>query len=288
MLKQPHIVTLCSVLTAGIVLLSLPLRVNTQIKWVAAGLFLPFIGLAAAADQKLESIQSIVVSKQELLRENQRLRKELENYKIALLQRKTVVSENDLLREEILWKKRQPWNLLPARVQVKEPSNWWSSLYINVGTEDGVVENTPVLSPQGLVGKVDQVERHRSKVRLVGDPHCRVSAMLAQTATRPEAEQAHGTVMTGQDTQLNPRMVSFQHLPLNTRIEPGAEVITSGMGGGFPRGIPLGHVVDSRSSGVGLFAEARVRLTVDLNRLEMVWLILPAERNGRAPGEDPR
>jgi cell shape-determining protein MreC len=112
--------------------------------------------------------------------------------------------------------------------------------------------------------------------------------MLAQTATRPEAEQAHGTVMTGQDTQLNPRMVSFQHLPLNTRIEPGAEVITSGMGGGFPRGIPLGHVVDSRSSGVGLFAEARVRLTVDLNRLEMVWLILPAEGNGRAPGEDPR
>jgi len=37
----------------------------------------------------------------------------------------------------------------------------------------------------------------------------------------------------------------------------------------------LGHVVDSRSSGVGLFAEARVRLMVDLNRLEMVWLVLP-------------
>lgn len=286
MLKQPHIVTLCSVLTAGIVLLSLPLRVNTQLKWVAAGLFLPFIGLADVADQKLESVQSIVVSKQELLRENQRLRKELQNYKIALLQRKTVVSENDMLREEILWKKRQPWNLLPARVQVKDPSNWWGSLFINVGTEDGVVENTPVLSPQGLVGKVDQVGRHRSMVRLVGDPHCRVSAMLAQTANRSEAEQAHGTIMSGQDTQLNPRMVSFQHLPLNTRIEPGAEVITSGLGGGFPRGIPLGHVVDSRSSGVGLFAEARVRLMVDLNRLEMVWLVLPESGAGRSQGED--
>jgi len=286
MLKQPHIVTLCSVLTAGIVLLSLPLRVNTQLKWVAAGLFLPFIGLGDVADQKLESAQSIVVSKQELLRENQRLRKELQNYKIALLQRKTGVSENDMLREEILWKKRQPWNLLPARVQVKDPSNWWGSLFINVGTEDGVVENTPVLSPQGLVGKVDQVGRHRSMVRLVGDPHCRVSAMLAQTANRPEAEQAHGTIMSGQDTQLNPRMVSFQHLPLNTRIEPGAEVITSGLGGGFPRGIPLGHVVDSRSSGVGLFAEARVRLMVDLNRLEMVWLVLPEPGADRSQGED--
>lgn len=283
MLKQPHIVSLCSVLTAGIILLSLPVRVNTQLKWVVAGLFLPFIGLADVADQKLESVQSITVSKQELLRENQRLRKELQHYKIALLEKKSVVSENEMMREEIRWKKRQPWNLLPAQIQVDDPSNWWRSLYINVGTEDGVVENTPVLSHQGLVGKIEQVERHRSLVRLVGDPHCRVAAMLAHPPNRPTAEQAHGTIMTGQDTLLNPRMVSFQHLPLNTKIEPGAEVVTSGLGGGYPRGIPVGHIVDSRSSSVELFAEARVRLAVDLNQLEMVWLILPNQTTRNEP-----
>ena len=66
MLKQPNIVSFCSVMTAGIVLLSLPTRMNNQLKWMVAGVFLPFLGLAEAVDEKAESLQSIVVSKQEL------------------------------------------------------------------------------------------------------------------------------------------------------------------------------------------------------------------------------
>ena len=262
-------------MTAGIVLLSLPTRFNSQLKWVVAGIFLPFLGLAEAADERVESLQSLVVSKQELLRENQRLRREIKSYKITLLQNRAIASENSLLRQELAWREHQPWRLLPARVLVKDPMNWWRSLYINQGSEDGVVENAPVLSPLGLVGKVEQVGNRRSLVRLVGDPHCKVAAMLYHAVEKGDGEPAHGTIMPGADTALNPKLVDFQHLPAGAAPEPGAMVITSGLGGGFPRGVPIGHVIDSRSSGSGLFAEARVRLTVDLNRLEMVWVKLP-------------
>ena len=275
MLKQPSIVSFCSVMTAGIVLLSLPTRINSQLKWVVAGIFLPFLGLAEAVDEKAESLQSITVSKQELLRENQQLRREIQNHKIALLKNQAIASENALLREQLGWRENLPWRLLPARVLVKDPTNWWRSLYINSGSDDGIVENAPVLSPLGLVGKVEEVGRHRSFVRLVGDQHCKVSAMLAGSPQRDREERAHGTIMPGTDTSLNPRLVDFHHLPVGTEPEPGAKVVTSGLGGGYPRGIPVGHIIDSRTSSSGLFAEARVRLAVDLNRLEMVWVKLP-------------
>ncbi len=275
MLKQPNIVSFCSVMTAGIVLLSLPARMNNQLKWMVAGAFLPFLGLAEAVDEKAESLQSIVVSKQELLRENQQLRREVQNYKIALLKNQTIATENALLRQQLGWRENLPWRLLPARVLVKDPTNWWRSLYINLGSDDGIVENSPVLSPSGLVGKIEQVESHRSLVRLVGDQHCKVAAMLAISPRQGKDESAHGTITPGADTLLNPRLVDFHHLPVGTEPEPGAKVITSGLGGGYPRGIPVGRIIDSRSSASGLFAEARVRLAVDLNRLEMVWVKLP-------------
>ncbi|MBT5925158.1 MAG: rod shape-determining protein MreC [Verrucomicrobia bacterium] len=257
---------------------------NSQLKWVVAGIFLPFLGLAAAADEGVESLQSMVVSKQDLLRENQRLRREIQSYKITLLQNQAIASENVLLRQELEWREHQPWRLLPARVLIKDPTNWWRSFYINLGSEDGVVENAPVLSPLGLVGKVEQVETHRSLVRLVGDPHCKVAAMLSDTLQQGKGDPAHGTIMPGADTALNPGLVDFQHLPAGTAPEPGAKVITSGLGGGYPRGIPVGHIVDSRSSTSGLFAEARVRLAVDLNRLEMVWVKLPDQDNPATQG----
>ncbi|HBP56251.1 MAG TPA: hypothetical protein DD687_09935, partial [Verrucomicrobiales bacterium] len=111
-------------MTAGIVLLSLPTRMNNQLKWMVAGVFLPFLGLAEAVDEKAESLQSIVVSKQELLRENQQLRRELQNYKIALLKNQAIATENALLRQQLGWRESLPWRLLPARALVQDPTNW--------------------------------------------------------------------------------------------------------------------------------------------------------------------
>ena len=118
MLKQPNIVSFCSVMTAGIVLLSLPTRMNNQLKWMVAGVFLPFLGLAETVDEKAESLQSIVVSKQELLRENQQLRREVQNYKIALLKNQAIATENALLRQQLGWRESLPWRLMPASVLV--------------------------------------------------------------------------------------------------------------------------------------------------------------------------
>ncbi|MEC7199650.1 MAG: rod shape-determining protein MreC, partial [Verrucomicrobiota bacterium] len=101
---------------------------------------------------------------------------------------------------------------------------------------------------------------------------------LEPAAAAKPLRAAHGTIMEGPQSAWNPRMVSFQHLPVDVRLEPGSQVVTSGMGGGFPKGIPVGRIVDSRPAESELFVEARVILGVDLNELEMVWLPLPQNR----------
>lgn len=269
---------ICLALLAGCFLLALPARVNSQFKRAVAGVFRPLLGLSDGASRQWDHLDLLTFSKGDLWEENRQLRKELQHARISLLQKRAMEQENQTLRQSLGWESQQPWQMIPARIQVADPFNWWRSLYIDCGSSDGVMENTPVLSPQGLVGKVEQVEAGRSLVRLVGDPHCRVAAMLEPAATAKPLRAAHGTIMEGPQSSWNPRMVSFQHLPIDVRLDPGSQVVTSGMGGGFPKGIPVGRIVDSRPAESELFVEARVILGVDLNELEMVWLPLPQNR----------
>ena len=269
---------ICLALLAGCFLLALPARVNSQFKRAVAGVFRPLLGLSDGASRQWDHLDLLTFSKGDLWEENRQLRKELQHARISLLQKRAMEQENQTLRQSLGWESQQPWQMIPARIQVADPFNWWRSLYIDCGSSDGVMENTPVLSPQGLVGKVEQVEAGRSLVRLVGDPHCRVAAMLEPAATAKPLRVAHGTIMEGPQSSWNPRMVSFQHLPIDVRLDPGSQVVTSGMGGGFPKGIPVGRIVDSRPAESELFVEARVILGVDLNELEMVWLPLPQNR----------
>jgi rod shape-determining protein MreC len=74
---------------------------------------------------------------------------------------------------------------------------------------------------------------------------------------------------------LDHRLVDLTHLPRNTALRPGQIVSTSGLGGIFPPGLPVGTVVDHRSVAYGLYTEARVKLLADTSRLREVMVILP-------------
>ena len=162
----------------------------------------------------------------------------------------------------------------PARIQVADPFNWWR-LYIDRGSSDGVMENTPVLCPQGLVGKVEQVEAGRSLVRLVGDPHCRVAAVLEPVAAAKPLRAAwdhHG----GPNPHGIPAWFPFSTQSmsgwnLGVRWSPVAW-------GRLSKGCSRRPDRGQSSCGVRALVEARVILGVDLNELEMVWLPLPQNR----------
>jgi rod shape-determining protein MreC len=81
--------------------------------------------------------------------------------------------------------------------------------------------------------------------------------------------------LPGESSVLDESIVEMTYISRLAQILPGQRVVTSGLGGIFPKGIPIGNILDVNSIGYGLYLETRVKLIADLRELEEVWVIFP-------------
>lgn len=266
MFKQKNYFALGAVTLAALLILSLPPRVTGRLKLAVGSLFLPLIGLAGTAQQLPVAAADAVLSRRELLQLTETLRRENEHLKAAALQADATVHENDQLRAALGWQRQMPWKLKLANVVLRDPANWWRTVEIDLGSRDGVRTNLPVLTADGLVGRVSAVYLTRSQVVLLGDPNCKASALVENPA--------HDMGIVSASGPLDNSLVELTYLSGNANLKSGQSIITSGLGGVFPKGIPIGQVVDSRPVEFGLYTEARVRLSANLGALEQVWVLM--------------
>ncbi len=267
MFRKKHYLALGAVTLVALLILSLPPSATSRLKLALGSLFLPLFGLNTTAQQLPVDLASSVLPRRELLKQVAALRSQNEQMKVLALQAAATARENDQLRA-LLGKQRQlPWNLKLANVVMRDPANWWRSVQIDLGSRDGVQEKMPVLTAEGLVGRVSSVELTRSQVVLIGDPNCKVSALVEN--------QAHDMGVVMASGPLDNSLVQLTYLAGSANLKPGQNVVTSGLGGIFPKGIPLGQVVDSRPVEFGLYTEARVKLSANLGALEQVWVLFP-------------
>jgi rod shape-determining protein MreC len=267
MFKQKNYLALGAVILVALVLLSLPTRVTSRLKLAVGSWFLPLFGLAGAAQQIPADLASSVLPRRELLKQIDNLRTENQQLKSQAVQTSAVMRENDKLHALLGWQQTQPWRLKLANVVMRDPANWWFTVQIDLGARDGVTENLPVITESGLVGRVSSVSYTRSQIVLLGDPNCRVSASVENAAHDMGVVIANGPI----DTSL----VNLTYLASSANLKPGQNVLTSGLGGIFPKGIPIGQIVDARSVEFGLYTEARVKLNANLGSLEQVWVLFP-------------
>ena len=267
MFKQKNYLALGAVVLVAIILLSLPSRATARLKLSVGSWFLPLFGLAGAAQQLPADLADSVLSRRELLHQVDILRRENQQLRSQAVQGVAIARENDQLRALFNWQRQSPWRLKLANVVMRDPANWWRTVQIDLGTRDGLRENLPVITDAGLVGRVSSVSQTRAQVILVGDPNCRVSALVENASRDMGVLLAGGTL----DTSL----VELTYLTSSANLKPGQSVITSGLGGIFPKGIPIGEVVDSRSVEYGLYTDARVKLNANLGSLEQVWVLFP-------------
>lgn len=268
MLRRPHYIAVGAVVLLTLVVLNLPGRTTARLKLALGSLFLPLFGLAGAAQQGAARAGDALTPRGELLRQNEALRRENQELRSQLQQAAETARENARLRQLVGWKPPGPWQRKLARVVFRDPANWWRTVQIDVGARDGVRENLPVLTTDGLVGRIAAVGLARSQVVLVGDPNCRVAAVV-ENETRDLG-------IIGASTPLDHSLVEMNcYLARGSNLQPGQWVKTSGQGGIFPRGIPIGQVADTRQVEYGLYTEAHVKLAVNLNGLEEVWVLMP-------------
>ncbi|MEN9575601.1 MAG: hypothetical protein RL514_3456 [Verrucomicrobiota bacterium] len=276
MLRKPQYIALGIVALAGLIFLSLPESAANRVKLTLTGLFLPLFGFTESAQSVARRAGNSVVPREDLVRELEQLRAEKQRLEFNLAQAQEAVRENERLRKQAGFPARLPWKLKPARVIARDPANWWRTVFIDVGSKDGVRVDMPVITPDGLAGRIATVGTTRSQVVLLGDQNCRAAARVSET-------QENGIIMPYAD---DPTIVTLTYLSRGSAVKagqsivtsglelkPGNHVLTSGLGGVFPAGIRVGEIVDVRNVGYGLHQAARVKLAVTLNALDQVWVV---------------
>lgn len=126
---------------------------------------------------------------------------------------------------------------------------------INIGAKDGVRKGQAAIGEGGYAGRVTEVGNRAARILLLTDLNSRLPVMLQ--------EGGHRGVLAG-DNSVNPRL---EYLPAGAKPQPGQLVVTSGDGGQFPSGIPVGEVLSVSESGV------RVRPLVDLGRMDFLRIV---------------
>lgn len=214
------------------------------------------------------SLLSIPYDLENLRAENQRLKAQTDQliYQLSLMHE--IELENASLRDLLKLKDQSPdilgpeSDLLFAEVIGRDPSNLLRYLTIDRGSQDGVKVGMPVITARGLVGQIREVRTNSAKVVLLTDPSSDVNALVQRS-------RATGMV----EGQTGPNLV-MRYLPQTDGIaQSGDLVLTSGLGGHFPRRLLIGEVVEVRRSDVEMFQEARLRPAVDYDRLETVIVV---------------
>lgn len=269
MFKKPQLIALGAVVLVVLVLLNLPEPAAAKTKLAVSSLFLPLFGLVNTAQRVAKDTGRAVLPRTLLLRELSDVTAENRVLHLQVAQLRAADAENRRLRQVIGWKESSPWKSRVCRVLARDTASWWRTVRIEFGTQDGARAGLPVVSAEGfLLGRIDAAGWGSSEVILVGDPKCRVSVVVQEN-------RELGVLATPAAGVLDHRIVDLTHLPRNTALRPGQTVQTSGQGGYFPQGIPVGTVVDTRSVGYGLYSEARVKLFADSSRVEEVMVLLP-------------
>lgn len=156
---------------------------------------------------------------------------------------------------------------LVAQVIGEDAVGWYKTFFINRGSEDGVSPRMPATVAEGLVGQVVTTAPSVSTVLLVTDPALSVDCRVGRTRDRG--------ILSG---YLN-RQCILRYVDLKSTMKAGDEVVTSGMGGVFPRGLAVGKIETVRKGAQGLFLEALVTPAVKFSKVEEVLVIL-SKRSG--------
>ena len=193
--------------------------------------------------------------------ENRQLKETLSRLSIINRSYEEAKLENERLRHLVAMSEDKDFSIIVARVSARTPEFLANILYVDRGSNHGVGVNAPVLSGDGIVGRVILVTERYSQIQLITNPDASIGAMLDESRTPG--------ILTGTGDAL----LTMNYIGNTQPVKVGELVLSSGLDGIFPKGIVVGTVVVSER-GNDIFREIKVRPAIDLIRLEEVAILL--------------
>ena len=193
-------------------------------------------------------------------RENQRLREELRRLTLENRITGELLLENERLRAALAFQKLNPPRSVTAQIIAKEASPLSNTFLVNKGTAQGVERNLAVITPDGVVGKVQAARADTAKVMLITDPGSTI-------AVRVHRNREEG-LLEGKLDRCALKYVSFY-----MDVQEGDVLVTSGLDGIYPRGLPVAVVTDVHKHEASSFQTVYARPVVRFSRLEEVLVV---------------
>ena len=199
-----------------------------------------------------------------LQEENEQLKQKNSELEQSLRELEIVKSENSTLKEYVNLKdKYTDYQTIPAYIIQKDISNYSNAIIINVGTDDGVNVNMPVISDQGLVGHVISVTNNTAKIQTIVDTASTTSCVI--TSSRD--------MMIARGTLEDSSSLKATYIPTEATVLEGAKIETSGLGGLYPKGIHIGTIKKVVTTKNITDRYAIIQTAVDFSKLETVLVI---------------
>jgi len=208
---------------------------------------------------------------QQTQEENVTLRQDLARLQMETVRLREAATETTRLRDLLALKERLSFPTVSAQIVGRDPSNWYRSVVINKGTDDGLAVDMGVVTPAGIIGRIVKAYDRFAIVLLLIDPNNAVTGLVQQTRDEGIVE---GTEQG---------FARIKYLPLLSAVTVGDQVVTSGLAGGFPRGLPIGTITKIERREADLFLSAEIAPSGDFAKIEEVLVVTSPRESASLP-----
>lgn len=224
----------------------------------------PFINSGHKVKKNFQNKSNKNVDVNQLIDENEQLKQNNDRFKLKLQNYNELVEENDKLRVTLNFIQNAKLKYVASEVILRNTSTWWNTITVNKGKKHGVKQGNPVVTTQGLIGKVISTSDLISKIILITDNRCKVTARV--NGTRETG------ILSGMRLLDNKQpMLVLRYLSKNAKIENGNLVFSQGIAT-FPEKIALGKILSVLRGNV--YTEAFILPFEDFDKLDTVFIIV--------------
>lgn len=232
--------------------------VSKYIKATITFVLSPSLGLISDVSASAKEFLSF----QNITEENKQLNKKIIQLNEQLLRLEEAALENERLRELLALPQKKSYKTTTALVIGKDSSNWTKTVLINQGSSAGIEKGMTVTQGANLAGKVSEVSKSTSKVMLLIDFNSKIPAKIKRT-------REEGIVFGDFAVKGSLCRIKYIH-----QVAIGDQVISSGLGGVYPKGLLIGKISEINQEKHKLYKVAEIEPAIDFSKLEEVVVIL--------------
>ncbi len=218
----------------------------------------------SSIDQGIAGMWQQYVSLQHVADDNRRLKQEMDWLRGENNQLREAAAATQRLASLLQFKEQALPSLVAAQVIGRDSSNRYKSVILNKGESDGIQKDMGVVTPAGVVGRVVKTTGATAVVLLLTDPNNAIAGLIQRTRDEGIVEG----IPQGR--------ARLKYIPMLSAVKEGDRVVTSGLVGGFPRGLAIGTITAIDREEGALFQTAELLPEVDVNRVEEVLVVQAA------------